>query len=504
MITMDDSSMSLLRVSIFLLFSKCVLSEPFKIYTNDVEDLRASSFPKRFIFGTGSSAYQVEGAWNEGGKGESIWDRIIHTTPSYIQDNSSADVACDSYHRYKEDIKLIKKTGFSMYRISISWPRVLPNGTNDYINSEGLQHYRNVLNELARYNIEPMVTLYHWDLPQALQDMGGWMNETIVEHFQNYARVIFETLGNQVKWWGTINEPKQIARGYSSHNYAPSLGLNGVGDYIAGHNILKAHAKVYRMYEKEFKPTQKGKISLGLSGNFLLPKTDSEEDARAAEQGMQFSLGWFGHPVYSSTGDYPPVMRDIIDRNSLREGRNQSRLPYFTLEEIEEIKGSYDYFSCNHYTTFLGTFGESGLDPSNERDRNVLLDVNPKWPASNCTWLKVYPEGFRKMISWIKAHYGEHIPIAITENGYCDDERLNDFGRVSYYDSYLKELLKAIVEDGANVVAYLAWSFLDNFEWRGGYMRRFGLYHVNFSDPQRPRKRKLSAEYWERFLLQRA
>lgn len=486
---------------LFLLGS--VLGNPFSIYTNDLEELKSSAFPDSFIFGTSSSAYQIEGAWNEGGKGENIWDRIIHIAPSYIADNNTADVACDSYHKYKEDIKLIKKTGFSMYRFSISWSRVLPNGTNDYINDEGLQYYRNVLNELARQNIEPMVTLYHWDLPQPLQDIGGWLNETIVDHFQNYARVIFETLGYQVKWWITINEPLDIVSGYSTTWFPPNVGMNGVGDYIAGHNILKAHAKVYRMYEKEFKPIQKGKISITVDGKFVLPKTDSEEDARAAEQAMQFSLGWFSHPVYSSTGDYPPVMRNIVDHNSLIEGRNQSRLPYFTPEEIKEIKGSFDYFGYNHYSTELATFGASGQDPSVERDSNILYSNDPKWPASNCSWLKVYPEGIRKVVNWFRDQYGEDLPIVITEGGYCDDGRLKDFERVSYYDSYLKELLKAVIEDHVNVIAYMTWSIIDNFEWRDGYSHRFGLYHVNFSDFQRPRRKKLSAEYWERFLLQR-
>lgn len=488
---------------LLLLFSRCVLGNSYSIFTNEVEDFTASAFPHSFIFGSGTSAYQVEGAWNEGGKGENIWDRIIHADPNYISNNSNADIACDSYHKYKEDIKLLKETGFSMYRISISWSRVLPNGTNDYINEEGLQYYRNVLNELARHNIEPMVTLYHWDLPQKLQDIGGWMNETIVDHFQNYARVVFEALGNRVKWWITINEPLDIVSGYSSTWTPPNVGLHGIGDYIAGHNILKAHAKVYRMYEKEFKPILKGKIGLALDGAFILPKTDSEEDARAAEQAMQFHFGWFGHPVYSSTGDYPPVMRNNIDRNSQIEGRNESRLPYFTPQEIEEIKGSYDFLGHNSYSAALATFGTTGFDPSVERDSNILYSADPKWPSSNCSWLKVYPKAIRNSVNWFKDHYGDDLPIFITENGYCDDGRINDIERVTYYDSYLKELLEAVVDDGVKVIGYLAWSIIDNFEWRDGYNHRFGLHHINFSDPQRPRRKKLSAEYWQRFLLQK-
>ncbi|XP_066902119.1 myrosinase 1 [Halyomorpha halys] len=437
------------------------------------DPFHASDFPDGFLFGCATASYQIEGAWNEGGKGENIWDRAIHTVPNYVDSNSTADVACDSYHRYKEDISLLKNTGFNTYRISLSWSRILPLGTDEFVNEEGLQYYKNVLNELAKNGIEPLVTLYHWDLPQPLQDIGGWMNETIVDHFQNYARVVFKTLGNQ-------------------------------GDYIATHNVLKAHARVYRMYDREFRPTQKGKVSFSLDGPFVKPKTDSEEDVKAAEQAMQFKFGWFAHAVYSKTGDYPPVMRDVIDRNSHQEGRTKSRLPYFTKEEIEEIKGTYDFLGYNHYSSALATFGPSGNSPSVEKDTNVTFSVDPNWPSSSCDWLTVYPEGLRGVVNWIRKEYGDKIPIMLTEGGYCDDGRIEDYERIAYYDGYLKQLLKAIKEDGANVLGYMAWSIIDNFEWKSGYSKRFGIHHIDFSDPQLPRRKKKSAEYWQKFLLPKA
>ncbi|CAH1392278.1 unnamed protein product [Nezara viridula] len=489
-----------------LLFSGCVSSLALgKDKGIGKEDpFHSSDFPDGFMFGCATAAYQIEGAWNEDGKGENIWDRAIHTIPNYIDSNSTADVACDSYHKYKEDIKLLKDTGFNTYRISLSWSRILPRGTTDVINVAGVAYYQNVLKELAKNGIEPLVTLYHWDLPQPLQDIGGWMNETIVDHFQNYARVVFETLGSQVKWWITINEPSQVVSGYSSTTFPPNAGLHGVGDYIATHNILKSHAKVYRMYDKEFRPTQKGKISFSFDGPFVKPKTDSEEDARAAEQAMQFRFGWFAHAVYSSTGDYPPVMREVIDRNSLQEGRTKSRLPSFTPEEIEEIKGTYDFLGYNHYSTALATFGATGKSPSIDRDSNILFSVDPNWPSSSCDWLKVNPEGLRGVVNWIRKEYGDRIPIIITEGGYCDDGRIDDYERIAYYDGYLKELLKAIREDGANVLGYMAWSIIDNFEWGSGYSKRFGIHQIDFNDPQRPRRKKKSAEYWQQFLHPKA
>uniref|UniRef100_A0A146L9N2 beta-glucosidase n=1 Tax=Lygus hesperus TaxID=30085 RepID=A0A146L9N2_LYGHE len=455
---------------------------------------RGRSLPKGFIFATSTAAYQIEGAWNASGKGENIWDRMVHTNPGFIKDGSNGDTACDSYNLYKDDIKLIKDIGFRMYRFSISWARVLPDGTTRNINEPGLKYYDDLIDELIRQGIAPMVTLYHWDLPVTLQEMGGWLNHTIVDYFQDYADLIFARLGNKVKWWITINEPRSIVDGYGSDGYAPALNLTGVGDYMAGHNLLRAHAKVYRLYKAKYQH-QGGKLSITLDSIGAFPKNSSdEEDLRSCERLMQFNLGWFAHPIYSTYGDYPPVMRYLIDNHSAREGRNFSRLPYFTVEEIEEIRGTFDFFALNHYTSKMCTTGKQGRSPSWHRDTEVETYSDQSWPSSQSSWLKVVPEGFRKLLNWIKVEYNDP-EIFVTENGFSDYNILDDQGRINYLKGYLSEMEKAIYEDGCNVAGYTIWSVIDNFEWRAGYTERFGLVHVDFESPGKNRTKKASATF---------
>ncbi|KAL1138328.1 hypothetical protein AAG570_008392 [Ranatra chinensis] len=390
-------------------------------------------FPKHFIFSTASAAYQIEGGWNEDGKGENIWDRIVHSDPNYIQDHSNADVTCDSYHKYKEDIKCIRKIGFKAYRFSLSWARILPTGDITRINKNGIKYYMDLIDELIKNDIQPMVTLYHWDLPQTLQNLGGWLNPIIADYFEDFAYLVFSIYGNKVKWWITINEPSCIASGYGGVDYAPAMHLNGIGEYLAGHTLIKAHAKVYRLYENHFKSAQKGKISFALNGAFGMPVSESEEDVMAAERYNQFEFGWFAHPIYSNTGDYPPVMRDTVDRNSAGEGRRFSRLPSFTNEEIEFIKGTYDFIGINHYTSRLCTTGSEGENPSRSRDTKVKTSVDPNWPPTGVSWNKVVPEGLRKLLNWLKNEYG-NLTVFITENGYSDNTTvLHDKGRIEYY-----------------------------------------------------------------------
>ncbi|KAF6205529.1 hypothetical protein GE061_019702 [Apolygus lucorum] len=437
---------------------------------------RRRSLPKGFIFATSTAAYQVEGAWNASGKGENIWDQMVHTNPGFIADRSNGDTACNSYNLYKDDIKLIKDLGFRMYRFSISWSRVLPDGTTRQINEPGLKYYDDLINELISQGIEPMVTLYHWDLPVALQNMGGWLNRTIVDYFQDYADLIFARFGSKVKWWITINEPFSIETIWQ------------------GHNILKAHARAFRLYKAKYWH-HGGKLSISLDSTAAFPKNSSnEEDVRSCERYMQFQLGWFAHPIFSTYGDYPAVMRDLIDNNSAREGRNFSRLPYFTVKEIEQIRGTFDFFALNHYSSRMCTNGKRGQSPSWSRDMEVYAYFNASWPPSQSSWLKVVPEGFRKLLNWINFEYNEP-EIFVTENGFSDYNVLDDQGRINYLKGYLSEMEKAIYEDGCNVTGYTVWSVLDNFEWRAGYTERFGLVHVDFESPLKTRTKKASAAF---------
>jgi len=464
------------------------------------EDLR---FPREFIFGSATSSYQIEGAWNEGGKGESIWDRLVHTNPNFISDKGNGDIACDSYHKYKEDVQLLKQLGFEMYRFSISWPRVLPNGEVHHINEEGLQYYNNLINELLANGIQPMVTMYHWDLPQKLQDLGGWTNPLIVDYFVDYARLLFERFGDRVAWWVTINEPSQIILGYNSHGiYAPNTPLEGVGEYLAGHHMILAHAKAYRVYEKDFKGKQKGKISLSLAGRCTFPFTNTKEDTEAALRYREFEVGWFANPVFGSDGDYPKVMKQVILKKCLKEGRKKSRLPEFSKEEIKMIKGSADYFAFQFYSTRLVSHMDSNDgEPSWMNDSLCDSKLGEGWTPTSLDWLWIAPNGLREMLKWIKESYGNP-SVFITENGVpdVDPDPVDDKFRVNAYRTYLQEVTAAMTQDGCNVIGYLAWSLLDNFEWSNGYTAKFGLYHVNFEDPARTRSPKLSTQFFKRLL----
>ncbi|XP_065212470.1 myrosinase 1-like [Planococcus citri] len=462
-------------------------------------------FPEGFLLGVSTASYQIEGAWNEDGKGENIWDRLTHTNPESVNNCDNGDTACDSYHKYKEDVKLIKDIGFQNYRFSISWSRILPNGDLTCINQKGIDYYNRLIDELINNGIEPMVTLYHWDLPQPLQDIGGWLNPLLVDYFEDYARLIFQLYGNKVKWWNTINEPLEIIHGYTERRYAPYLSLDEFGgDYMAGHTLLKAHARAYHVYDKEFRCAQQGKLSITLSGFFHVPKSDSQDDKDAAERANQFELGWFGHPIYSKAGNYPPIMRELVDKRSKEEGRMRSRLPTFTPEEIEEIKGTYDFLAMNHYTSRLST---SGIDPKEKarfRDANFIDFIDENWPVSSSSeWFKVVPWGFRQMFLWLKKEY-DNPPVFITENGYCDSGQITDIDRINYFKDYIGEMLNAIHKHQCNIIGYNVWSLLDNFEWTSGYGCKFGIIHVDFKDPERKRTRKLSSKFLHDMIEQRS
>jgi beta-glucosidase/6-phospho-beta-glucosidase/beta-galactosidase len=451
------------------------------------------SFPPHFLFGAATAAYQIEGGWNEGGKGDNIWDTLTHQHPDWIADGLNGDIAADSYHRYNEDVRAVREMGMNVYRFSISWSRVLPTGDVDIVSKAGLAYYNSLINELIANGIEPMVTMYHWDLPQPLQDIGGWPNLAIADYFEEYARVLFAHFGDKVKWWITFNEPHSMCAGYGERRLtAPGIDAHGIGDYMTAHTVLKAHARVYHLYDTVYRKRQKGHVGITLDSKWYEPLDSSEDSKEAAERGLQFHLGWFAHPIFSTEGDYPSVMKKRISNNSMTEGRTRSRLPRFNRKEVEYIKGTFDFFGLNHYTTSLATAGTVGESPSKRRDSGVKLRQDPSWPSSASAWLKVVPWGFRKLLVWIANEYNNP-PVFITENGFSDRGELEDANRTNYLTSYLRELLKAIHEDGCNVFGYTAWSLIDNYEWLKGYTEKFGLYYVNYSDPARPRIPKHSS-----------
>ncbi|CAH0726023.1 unnamed protein product, partial [Brenthis ino] len=411
-----------------------------------------------------------------------------------ILDGSNGDIADDSYHLYKRDVEMLRELGLDFYRFSISWTRILPTSFPDKINEAGVQYYNNLIDEMLKYNIQPMITLYHFDLPQKLHELGGWTNPEIVNWFSDYARVAFGLFGDRVKYWITINEPHQICYyGYGSLYNAPASNVKGIAEYMCAKNVLVAHAKAYHIYNKEFRPTQKGSISISLSAQWY--DSETEDHVQAAYEANQFNWATYSHPIFSKTGDFPPVVKERIALKSAAQGFPRSRLPEFTPEEIELILGSSDFFALNHYSTHYVYRNETVLnayeEPSYEDDLQVLSYQLPHWIIGESTFTKFVPWGFYKLLMQIKNDYGNP-PVFITENGFATKGGLNDDDRVHYYREYLSAMLDAM-DDGCDVKGYTAWSLLDNFEWMQGYTERFGLYEVDYSSQLRTRTPRKSA-----------
>nr|XP_018900399.1 PREDICTED: myrosinase 1-like isoform X1 [Bemisia tabaci] len=472
------------------------------------------TFPKDFIIGVGSASYQIEGGTKDDGRGESTFDRFVKTskdTPVNGITYENADVSSDNYHHLEEDVKLLKELGVDFYRFSISWSRILPTGDIRNINQAGIDHYNRLIDLLLEKDIKPFVTMFHWDYPQPLQDLGGWTNPVMVDYFVEFAHLLLKTYGDRVKLWLTHNEPRLFSVGaYAkvSLNYpqlAPGIIMPGIAEYLSVHHILLSHAKVYHMYDKQFRPHQHGKMGISLDTFFYRPQTPAEEEAR--DRLLQFHIGWIANPIFG-TGDYPEVVRRIVDENSKKEGRLNSRLPRFSDQEIRDLKGSADFFGINHYTTYLARDDPNVVSvPSIDRDAGVNLEFDPKSKVAGPFWLIYEPEGFRELLNWLKKEYNNP-PIFITENG-CSQtgktltEELNDDRRIGYIQAYLEQLLKAVNIDKVNVTGYSGWSFMDSFEWDSGFNERFGFYHVDFKDPKRTRRAKKSASFYREILLSR-
>ncbi|KAK9721942.1 Glycosyl hydrolase family 1 [Popillia japonica] len=478
------------------------------IFLSKTQAQDGNQFPGGFRFGVATASYQVEGAWNEDGKGENIWDYLTHNNPGAIDDGSNGDIACDSYHKTAEDVELLKDLDVDFYRFSISWSRILPSGHANYINREGVNYYNELIDTLIANDIRPLITMFHWDLPQPLQEIGGWPNPILADLFVDYAKVLFDEFGDRVLEWITFNEPYQIChQGYSEATKAPLYAQDGIGGYLCGHTLLLAHAKTYQLYNESYRETQQGRVGITVNAMWGEPASESEDDATAAENYIQFTFGWFFNPIYASEGDYPSVMRSQIDANSQAEGFQRSRLPSFTQEEIELLKGSSDFLGLNHYSSYeCARLTTDETTPSFINDMGVSYTQPDTWEAGASFWLKVYPDGIRKLLNWIKTRYGNP-EVMITENGFSyagNEQDLQDCRRVNYYNVYLEAILAAIVEDECNVTAYTAWSFMDNYEWLRGYTQRFGLYYVDFTDDDRPRTPKMSSRVYSNIISTRA
>ncbi|CAL9236909.1 unnamed protein product [Arabidopsis halleri] len=471
-------------------------------------------FPDNFVFGTAASAFQYEGATSEGGKSPAIWDYFSHTFPERTR-MQNADVAVDFYHRYKDDIKLMKDLNMDAFRFSISWARLIPSGkVKEGVNQEGVQFYKALIDELVANGIQPSMTLYHWDHPQALEDeYGGFLSPQIVEDFRDFSRVCFEEFGDKVKMWTTINEPYVITvAGYDTGNKAVGRcskwvnskcqgGDSGTEPYIASHHLLLAHAAAVQEFRKCNK-TQDGQIGIVLSPLWFEPyDSASFADNEAVKRALATELDWHLDPVIH--GDYPEMMKKLAG----------NRLPSFTPAQSKMLKNSSDFIGINYYTArYVAHIPH--VDPARPR---FVTDHQLQWRVTNHSnhqlgpgedrgILQSHPEGLRKVLNYIKDKYNNPI-VYIKENGINDyddgtksrEDILNDTFRISYHEDHLQQLQKAIIEDGCNVRGYYVWSLLDNFEWEHGYSTRFGLYYVDY-DNDLTRIPKDSVNWFKQFL----
>ncbi|XP_027357326.1 beta-glucosidase 12-like [Abrus precatorius] len=504
----------LLSSVVVLILGSVTIIEASTLFINDIStSLNRNSFPKGFIFGTASSSYQYEGAANVGGRGPSIWDTFTHNYPDKIKDRSNGDVAIDEYHRYKEDVEIMKDMNLDAYRFSISWSRILPKGKlSGGVNKEGINYYNNLINELLAKGLQPFVTIFHWDLPQTLEDeYGGFLSLNIVNDFRDYAELCFKEFGDRVKHWITLNEPWSLSKqGYAEGNLAPGRcspwqypnctgGNSATEPYIVAHNQLLAHAAAVNIYRTKYQASQMGWIGITLVCHWMIPLYDTELDHQAAQRAIDFMLGWFLDPL--TIGDYPNSMRSLVG----------SRLPKFSKNQARLVRGSFDFVGLNYYTSNYATDAPelSEAMPCYLTDSLAILTDNrngiPIGPKAASSWLYVYPKGIRELLLYIKTKYNNPL-IYITENGIDEfndptlplEIALADTPRIDYYHAHLYYLQTAI-KDGVNVKGYFAWSLLDNFEWSTGYTVRFGIHFVDYKNGLK-RHPKMSAIWFRNFL----
>ncbi|KAL6516256.1 Beta-glucosidase 12 [Orobanche gracilis] len=472
-----------------------------------------TNFPRGFVFGASSSAYQIEGAGSGNGKGASIWDTFTLNHSEKINGHSNGNVAADSYHHYKEDVKIIKYMGLDAYRFSISWARLLPHGNLSGVNEEGIHYYDNLINKLLKKGVEPYVTIFHWDLPQALEDeYGGFLSPQIVKDFGDYAELCFRRFGDRVKYWVTINEPYTYANaGYATGEYAPgrcsvwqqlncSAGDSGIEPYMVAHHQLLAHAAAVRIYKQKYQESQKGKIGITMLARWMIPFSEESIDVEATRRALDFSLGWFMEPL--TNGDYPESMRSLV----------LGRIPTFTKEESEMVKGSFDYLGLNYYTTYyvrdvpLANYFVVSYTMDSLTEATPERNGIPIGPKGASDWLYVYPRGIRDVLLYVKNTYNNPT-IFVTGNGIDEpnnstlslEEAVSDKTRIKFYHKHLSYVEKAL-KKGVDVRGFFAWALLDNFEWNSGYSLRFGLNYVDFKNGLK-RYPKHSARWFKNFLL---
>lgn len=431
-------------------------------------------FPSTFSWGVATSAYQIEGAANEDGRGASIWDTFSHT-PGKIIDGSSGDVACDHYHRYAEDVDLIAGLNVDAYRFSIAWPRVQPLGSGAW-NEKGFEFYSNLIAKLTEKNIKIHVTLYHWDLPQALQDKGGWLNRDTTVCFADYAAEVARRFGNRVASIATHNEPWCTSvLGHGTGQFAPGMADPNAAVQVS-HHLLLSHGLAIQAMRAVQCPA---KLGIVLNQWPATPATQSAADIKMAQVEYAKSVQWYMHPIFK--GRYPELALQHIDQDALVVFPN----------DFNDIQQPIDFLGVNYYTRVVCSADIPKVLPEGE-----LGFTDMGW--------EIYPQGLTELLVGLHKEYGECNlpPIYITENGIAvadkvDNDLVDDQQRIDYIARHLQAVADAMAQ-GVRIDGYFYWSLMDNFEWNSGYDKRFGLLYVDYATQER--KLKASA-FWYRDLI---
>lgn len=451
-------------------------------------------FPDDFTWGVAAAAYQIEGAARGDGKGLSVWDTFCRQ-PGKVLDGHSGDVACDHYHRFREDVAMMKSLGVRAYRFSISWPRVIPAGTGA-VNERGLDFYEQLVDELLAAGIQPWATLFHWDYPHALFCRGGWLNRDSAEWFADYARVIADRLSDRVGNWITLNEPQCfIGFGHATGTNAPGLKLGTAECLLAGHHVLLAHGMAVRVLRAHARtPAIIGWAPVGIVS--LPPRDGDDHDVEAARRAMFSVTGGDAHAmamppnIWSNSWWADPVVFGRYPGDGIEAAG--AAMPEIAAGDMETISQPIDFYGANIYSGTFYQAGENGGFMRLPHATGTALSAF-KWP--------VVPESLRWGPRFLHERY--KLPVIVTENGISLsdwvslDGKVHDPHRIDFLHRYLAELRHAIA-DGAEVSGYFHWSILDNFEWAEGYKQRFGLVHVDYATQRRTPK---DSAYWYRDLI---
>jgi beta-glucosidase len=425
-------------------------------------------FPNDFLWGTATSAYQIEGSPTADGAGRSIWHRFSHTPENTFLDQTG-DVACDHYRRYKEDVGLMRELGTNAYRFSVSWSRIFPEGTG-LVNKKGIDFYSRLVDELLAKNIKPNCTLYHWDLPEALDNRGGWLNRDIAEWFADYATTMFDALGDRVEMWSTLNEPWVVTDGGYLHGVLAPGHANFFEAPLASHNLMRSHGMGVERFRSS-RAAKKGKIGIAINLEPKYPASQSPEDLEATRRADAYMNRQYLDPVF--LGHYPKELTEIFGE----------AWPEWPDADMRLIKQPIDFLGINYYTRNVTRYYRDILPLRGKGVPQVdAVTTQTDW--------EVFPEALTRILLWVTERYGK-LPIYITENGaaFYDppspiDGRVEDPLRVEYYRQHLRAAHDAM-RKGVDLRGYFAWSLLDNYEWALGYSKRFGIVHVDYSSQKR-------------------